>query len=129
MEQQKFLIDTNILIYYLENQIADDKIDFVEEVLRKSFSISIITQIEMLSYALLNSADEEQIHLFLEAAEIFAVDKSLVKKIADIRKKYKLKLPDAIIGATAQMNNRTLLTRNTKDFSKIEGLDIINPID
>jgi len=47
----------------------------------------------------------------------------------DIRKQYKIKLPDAIIAATARIYNLTLLTRNTKDFQEISGLLTINPWD
>jgi predicted nucleic acid-binding protein len=39
----------------------------------------------------------------------------------------KIKLPDAIIAATAIVNNFVLLSRNTKDFEGIEGLEIVNP--
>lgn len=45
----------------------------------------------------------------------------------EIRKKYKIKLPDAIIAGTALTYSLTLVTRNTKDFDKIEGLSVINP--
>ena len=40
---------------------------------------------------------------------------------------YKIKLPDAIIAATALVHNLTLLTRNEKDFSKISNVEITNP--
>ncbi|WP_256565294.1 PIN domain-containing protein [Dyadobacter chenhuakuii] len=50
-------------------------------------------------------------------------------KAAEIRKLHNLKLPDAIIAATAMVYNLTLVTRNTKDFSNISGLTLINPYD
>jgi predicted nucleic acid-binding protein len=39
----------------------------------------------------------------------------------------KTKLPDAIIAATALVNDLTIITRNIKDFDKIEGLEVLNP--
>ena len=48
-------------------------------------------------------------------------------KTGEIRKKNKIKLPDAIIAATALVNDLTLLSRNTKDFIKIKDLKLIDP--
>ncbi len=43
--------------------------------------------------------------------------------------KFFIKLPDAIIAATALVHGLTLITRNTKDFNRIEQLDVVNPIE
>ncbi|MEK7257684.1 MAG: PIN domain-containing protein [Bacteroidota bacterium] len=46
----------------------------------------------------------------------------------EIRRQFKsIKLPDAIIAATALTHQLTLLTRNVSDFSKIPGLTVVNP--
>jgi predicted nucleic acid-binding protein len=52
-------------------------------------------------------------------------DKTLVEPIAKIRTSYRLKLPDAILAATAQTNNCTLVT-NDKVFQKVPAQPIIN---
>lgn len=44
-----------------------------------------------------------------------------------IRRQYKIKLPDAIIAATALVHNLILVTRNTSDFKNIPELQLINP--
>ncbi|MFY8003432.1 MAG: PIN domain-containing protein [Chitinophagaceae bacterium] len=46
---------------------------------------------------------------------------------AELRKNFKIKLPDAIIAATAIVNELTLITRNTNDFKHINILRTINP--
>jgi len=46
-----------------------------------------------------------------------------------LRRKKKIKLPDAIIAATAIANNLTPITRNTKDFEAITGLMLLNPFE
>ncbi len=46
--------------------------------------------------------------------------------LIEIRRKYKIKLPDAIVAATSLCNHLTLTTRNTKDFERIEELEVIN---
>jgi hypothetical protein len=51
----------------------------------------------------------------------------LVNTTIHTRQTYKIKLPDAIIAATALVYNLTLISRNSKDFDGIEGLEFINP--
>jgi predicted nucleic acid-binding protein len=48
-------------------------------------------------------------------------------KTIEIRKKYRLKLPDAIIAASALANNHILITNNVADFDKIHKLKVIDP--
>ncbi len=55
------------------------------------------------------------------------LDRDIIERTILLRKAQKIKLPDAIIAATALVHNLTLITRNTGDFSKITGLKIIDP--
>ena len=63
---------------------------------------------------------------FLEHAEIIGIDDEIVENVIALRRKKKMKLPDAIIAATAMKNNWTLITRNEDDF-KDTGLIVYNP--
>ena len=54
--------------------------------------------------------------------------KEIEKQTILIRKSNKIKLPDAIIAATAIVYNLTLVTRNIDDFKNISGLKIFNPL-
>jgi predicted nucleic acid-binding protein len=45
----------------------------------------------------------------------------------DLRRNFKIKLPDAVIAATAIHNNLILVTRNIKDFKDMEDLEIYSP--
>ncbi|WP_200837049.1 PIN domain-containing protein [Dyadobacter sp. 3J3] len=53
----------------------------------------------------------------------------IVDKTIDLRKKSRIKLPDAIVAATAIIYNYTLITRNISDFKNIKGLTLINLYD
>jgi hypothetical protein len=64
---------------------------------------------------------------FIALGTIFTVDNIIADKTIELRKLYAIKLPDAIIAATALVFNLTLLTRNTKDFKRITGLAVIDP--
>ncbi|SEL54091.1 hypothetical protein SAMN05421740_106223 [Parapedobacter koreensis] len=55
------------------------------------------------------------------------MDDDVVIQTIALRKKRKIKLPDAIIAATAIVQKCTLITRNIQDFSNIKGLRLINP--
>ena len=91
--------------------------------------ISIITNIEL--FATKNISQEE--YGLLEKFVAFSVRHDVNKELIDItikiRQNYKIKLPDAIIAATAIIHNLTLISRNSKDFNGIEGLEFINPYD
>ena len=64
---------------------------------------------------------------FIDSSFVYPLDEPVILKAIEIRKFNKLKLPDAIIAATALINNFTLITRNEKDFSNIEGFNLLNP--
>ena len=53
---------------------------------------------------------------FLSGFEIVAVDRKVAERAADLRRSHRIKLPDAIIWATAQAWATMLVTRNIKDF-------------
>ena len=57
---------------------------------------------------------------------ILALSDDIADKCIMLRKANKFKLPDAIIAATALVNNLTLITRNIDDFKNINELQIIN---
>jgi predicted nucleic acid-binding protein len=59
--------------------------------------------------------------------KILDLTDDVVEATIDLRKKYKTKLPDAIIAATALTYSLVLISRNTTDFKKIQGLQVIDP--
>lgn len=87
--------------------------------------ISIITLIEIFSNP--RSKDKEIIELknFSDMATVYNVDRDIVN--IDLRRLYKMKLPDALIAAAALFYQLTLITRNQKDFERIDDIEIINP--
>jgi toxin FitB len=57
----------------------------------------------------------------------FQLPRPIVEQTILLRKKHKIKTPDAIIAATALVHDLTIITRNSGDFEKIEGLKTVNP--
>ena len=60
---------------------------------------------------------------FIADSVVFELDQYIKDKTVEFRKTYAIKLPDAIIAASAFTNDLTLISRNAKDFNKIEGLN------
>ena len=93
------------------------------QIIDKQFTISIINKIEILGH---NTAGKI-IDVFIGLANILELTEAIASKTIELRKKYKTKLPDAIIAATAIVNQLSIITRDIKDFEKIEGLEVLNP--
>lgn len=60
---------------------------------------------------------------------VLGIDDKVVEQTIRICKSQKIKLPDAIIAATASVYDFSLITRNTSDFKNIQGLKLLNPWD
>jgi predicted nucleic acid-binding protein len=106
----KALFDTNILIDYL-NGIPDAG----KEIGRyRQKAISLITWMEVMAGA--TAQDEAVIKAFLSQFELLPIDSTVSAEAVAIRRTRRIKLPDAIILATARTGDRLLITCNTKDF-------------
>lgn len=126
MEQKRYLIDSNAMIDYLGATLPASGMDFMHNVIDDTPIISVITKIEVLSF----NAPEQHYKLlidFIQDSAILALSNEIVETCIKIRKAYKTKLPDAIIAATAIVNNQVLITRNSSDFKNIVGLQTLNP--
>ncbi|MGZ3756074.1 MAG: PIN domain-containing protein [Mucilaginibacter sp.] len=65
---------------------------------------------------------------FIDMGILLPLDQSVIEQTILLRRKYKkLKLGDAIIAATAIIHKLILITRNTKDFTNIKKLKVLNP--
>ena len=107
------LFDTNILVDYL-NGIAEAR----EEIARhEQKAISVITWAEVLVGAR-DSVDEQGIRAYLSTFEVADVDREVAAEAVRLRRAHRLRLPDALIWATARRRGALLVTRNTKDFPK-----------
>ena len=122
-----YLWDTNTVIYFLQGLLPEEAEIRLENIMQQSMpAISVITEIELLCWKTASDKDIKILEKFINKAFLFELETETKRKTAEIRKKSGLKLPDAIIAATAIVNNLQLITRDTKDFQKIEGLGIIN---
>lgn len=124
----KYLWDTNTAIYYLQKQFPPDAEKFVDSLLQTGQpAISAITEIELLCWKTATEKDILVLRNFINDALVIELEQSIKLKTAEVRKTNKIKLPDAIIAATALVYDLELITRNISDFKNIGGIKLINP--
>ena len=124
---KRYLIDTNILIYYFADTIPQEEVPTIEDIFKTSFIISIISKIEFLGWKKHTKKGYENAKEFTGYAKTIQLNNKIAELSIDLRRNYKIKLPDAVIAATAIHNDLTLVTRNIKDFKDMEDLEIYNP--
>jgi predicted nucleic acid-binding protein len=124
----KYLWDTNTAIYYLQQQFSLPAEKFMDEVTKESPPcISVITEIELLCWKTATPQDLAILHGFIQNAVVIELERPVKLKTADIRRNHKIKLPDAIIAATAVAYDLILITHNVADFKNIESIHVIDP--
>lgn len=124
-----YLLDTNAIINYLDASLPASAMLFMHKVVDEFCNISVISKMEALGHNFTSAAEQKTIETFFSGATIMVINEDIVNKTIFIRKGKKIKLPDAIIAATALVYDLTLLSRNLSDFGGISGLKIINPWD
>lgn len=114
MNGANVLLDTNIVLYLLNGS------DELEHLLQgANIFVSVITKVELLSHPALDETGEQVIHELLAQTTIMEFAPGIQQATVDLRKRYKLKLPDAIIAATASFLNVRLITAD-KRFAKLK---------
>jgi len=121
----KYLIDTNAVINFSENKLPSKAKTFIASIIDDEPVFSIINKIELLGF----SAVPDLIVELLDSGIVIELSEQVANKTIELRKSHRLKLPDAIIAATAIEYDITLVTRNIDDFKKVKNLKIQNPWD
>ncbi len=120
----KLLFDTNAIISLLNgNPALHDLMPTAEWV-----GISVITSIEFLSFGGLSDSDRSAFSEFCSRAEVVALnglDAQLLNLIVEIRKKFRLKLPDAIVAGTAIAHGASLVTVD-QHFHRVVDLSLVS---
>lgn len=103
----KIVLDTNAVLYFLGGKHA-------EPLPQAEYFVSVITEIELLSYPLLKKEEAAVVVDFLSDVNIIDLAKEIKNATIDFRSRYRLKLPDAIIAATAYSLKAELFTNDAK---------------
>jgi predicted nucleic acid-binding protein len=104
----RLALDTNAIIDFLkEKPQAFDLLAMIDE--HECF-VSIITRLELLKFPAITSEEEERILDFLELVPILPLNADIANETIALSRATRLKLPDAIIGATALVHGAELVT-------------------
>jgi predicted nucleic acid-binding protein len=118
------IFDTNVLIYLSKFILKPERI------LSDEAAISIITKIEVLGFQFQNNEEHKLLQAICNELKVISLTDLIAEETISIRQHYKIKLPDAVIYATALVENVPLLTNNIKDFKSIDrNVKLINPFD
>ncbi|MEM0993331.1 MAG: type II toxin-antitoxin system VapC family toxin [Bacteroidota bacterium] len=121
---ERYLLDTSAVIKYLNESFPEEALLFLDQILNKESNISFITQIELLVWTPLNPNDLEIYQTFVESSNVLQVNNEIIEYCILIRKTTKIKVPDALIAASAVAFDLTLISDNDKDFNKVLKMDI-----
>ncbi|HEX8459853.1 MAG TPA: PIN domain-containing protein [Segetibacter sp.] len=122
MSGTKYILDTNVLISFFKGNST------LKYIISEPVGVSIISILEFLSFSGINETARKLLFGFVEKIEVFELKKDdieLINIISELRIKFKIKLPDAIISGTAIYNNAILITTD-KGFSKIPLLQTVS---
>jgi len=122
-----FIIDTNIAIYLLNGSLNENALRYIEPIVNDSYYLSVISKIELLGFASPDVDKHSDTQNFINDGILIPLTDDIVEQTITLRQLYKIKMPDAIIAATAIVLDYTLLSRNDKDFIQISDLKYVNP--
>lgn len=123
----KYLLDTNILIYYFNDE---PEIQFIFDEIESGEAEAFycpITWVELLCYPALTEEQAHEMREFLRVLNCVSLTESVLDSAAEIRRNYRLKLADGVIAACALVEGCVLVTRNVEDFKRVDGLSVLNP--
>jgi predicted nucleic acid-binding protein len=125
-----YLFDTNVVIYFLGKIVlSNNALKQLDDICAQGQHLSIITKLEVLGYRFESDKNEGATRKFISTSHIYQISPEIEIETINLRKEVKMKLPDAIIAATAIVNDFTLISANTKDFKSIQHLKLLNPFD
>ena len=119
------LLDTNIVIYLHGAQLEDGVADKLRS---SSLDTCNIIIAEVLGYKSIDPEDVRYFEDLFAAMNNHIFDEEVTNKVIELRQTTNIKLPDAIIAATALVNGLVLWTHNANDFKNVPKLQLFDPI-
>jgi len=110
------VLDTNIVLYSLGGRLG-------LPLGASEYFISVITEMELLSFPGLAGDEEASVRLFISKVRVCQLTRPIREKAIELRSKYGLKLPDAIIAATAVVLACDLIT-NDRALLNLPGIAV-----
>jgi predicted nucleic acid-binding protein len=119
MSGNKYLLDTNAVLYILDGD--ETLINFLFE---KELYLSIISEMELLSYRNITDSEKQTLDEFLKEFIIINIDEKIKLNTIEVKKSSGMKLPDSIIAATAISLKLPVITSD-KQFKNVKQLNLV----
>ncbi|MDT3738317.1 MAG: PIN domain-containing protein [Candidatus Kapabacteria bacterium] len=113
------------LVYLLDTNAIINLFRFEKTIFGIKYYFSIITELELLSYSEISKEETNHIKHYCNDNGRLVVDKEILEKTIELRKLYKMKLPDAIICGSAYRYDLVLVT----DDKKLHGIKEIKTVE
>ena len=119
------LIDSNIIIYAAQPEHENLR----QLIAEHTPAVSAVSYVEVLGYHNLTKADQSLFEEFFASSVILPISQGVIEQAVQLRQERRMTLGDSLVAGTALIHQRTLVTRNTKDFLWINDLEILNPFE
>lgn len=116
----KYLLDTCFILEFHHHNT-----DVLQTIANKNIqlsecAISVVNRLEVLGYADITADDERNLSIFLSKFQKIMLDLTIENKVIELRKRHKIKLPDAIVLATALIHHLELLSLDNGLMNKYQ---------
>jgi len=120
------VFDSSALILFLNDALPPETVDLLYHCLHsRRLVVSAVVRAEILAWPSHSAMSLATALALLDACQLVAVNAVVADEGARIRRETGLKLPDALIAATAVLQSAALVTANAKDFRRVPGLTLI----
>jgi predicted nucleic acid-binding protein len=119
------LLDSNVVIYLHDAQLGEVVIDRLRNSTLDTCNIIVA---EVLGHKFIDSEDASYFKDLFATMKNHIFDKEVTNKVIELRQATNIQLPDAVIAATALVNNLVLWTHNTEDFKNVSKLQLFDPM-
>ncbi len=116
MNPSDFVLDTNCLLMLLDGRVRP-------RLLVPGYAVSIVSEMELLCFPGITPDQEKTIRSFLSQMHMVGLEDAVRNGAIFLRRKYRIKLPDAIVAATGMVMNATVVTDDSH-FSRLEEVRI-----
>jgi len=126
MSGRRYLLDTNVLIGFLGGR--EWATEFLRDpvIAESRIMISVVTRMELLGFPGMTDEEESKIREVLDRLPAVSIDEQTEDMAISIRRRTGVRLPDALIAATAITREAVLVTADA-DFERIPELEVVNP--
>lgn len=120
------VFDSSVLILFLNDALPAETIELLNGHVQAGLAhISAIVRAEVLAWPEHTAGSLDAARALLDVCQLVSVNAAIADEAARIRRETGLKLPDALIAATALLQAATLVTANGRDFRRVPGLVLI----